>query len=58
MIVYDINNTSLVDFSVQVQLPQEIWNCWKWYKEVNPDMKMTFKDFFKQKLEEQVKALP
>ena len=51
MIVYDMDTTSLVDFSVQVELPEEILNNWKWYKENNPDVKTTFKDFFKQEFE-------
>ena len=54
MIVYDINTTSLTDFSVQVELPRDIWDCWKWYKGKNPGIKTTFKAFFKQEFEEQI----
>ena len=50
--MYDIKTTSLVDFSVQVELPEEVWNSWKWYKAKNPGIKATFKDFFKQEFEE------
>ena len=54
LIMYDMNTTSLVDFSVQVELPQKVWDSWKWYKESNPGTKTTFKDFFKQEFEKQV----
>lgn len=32
IIVYDVNTTSLVDFSVQVELPPEVWESWKEHK--------------------------
>ena len=50
-IVYDVNTTSLVDFSIQVELPAELWDSWKNHLKSMGNSEMTFKDYFKKQFE-------
>ena len=54
LIVYDVNTTSVTDFSVQVELPEEIWDSWKKHKKSIGNSEMTFKDYFKKQFEAQI----
>mmetsp|Transcript_10117 Transcript_10117/g.15450 ORF Transcript_10117/g.15450 Transcript_10117/m.15450 type:complete len:81 (-) Transcript_10117:2139-2381(-) len=58
---WDINTVTAADFTLQINLPEEVWQGWQNWKyvkakaeEFNSSDEFSFKDYFMDQLEHQV----